>query len=256
MRVYFEKPRTGLGWKGFLYDPDLDGSDDLVRGLARCRALLVQIAELNVPIATEILDPLVAEYFADCLTWVAIGARTSESQIHRQIASDLPCPVGFKNATCGDVAPALHSVRSARASHTFLGIDSYGAVSVRRSRGNEGAHLVLRGGKSGPNHSMVHVAEAAKLATEQGTSPSLIVDCSHDNSGKDCRKQAEVAREVSHQMKQVGSPVVGLMIESHLEEGRQDLAGPLRYGVSVTDPCLGLDETTELLRELAFGFES
>lgn len=255
MRVYFEKPRTGLGWKGFLYDPDLDGSDDLARGLARSRALLVQIAEMGMPIATEILDPMVAEYFADCLSWVAIGARTSESQIHRQLASDLPCPVGFKNATSGDVMSALHSVRSAGAPHTFLGLDSYGVVSVRRSRGNEAAHLVLRGGTSGPNHSALHVQQVARLAREQGTSASLIVDCSHGNSGKDCRRQAEVVREVGKQMRQEASPVVGLMMESHLEEGSQSLSEPLRYGVSVTDPCLGFDETAALVKGLALGFE-
>src|SRR5690606_8784266 len=196
MRVYFEKPRTTVGWKGFLYDPDVDGSHDLKKGLERARSLLVQIAELGVPIATEILDPLVADYLEDCLSWVAIGARTSESQIHRQLASGLGCPVGFKNGTDGSVTVAVQASQAAEQSHTHLGINALGQVVMKRTSGNPATHVVLRGGKHGPNHDAESVAEAARSLRNQGRRAAMIVDCSHGNSEKDYTKQPEVARAV------------------------------------------------------------
>jgi 3-deoxy-7-phosphoheptulonate synthase len=249
MRVYFEKPRTTTGWKGFLYDPDLNGACDLAKGLGRARALLVRIAELGLPMASEILDPIAADYFSDCLTWAAVGARTSESQIHRQMASSLHCPVGFKNATDGSVLPAIQAMVAASTPHTFLGVDEYGCVSVRRSAGNADGHVVLRGGHNGPNYSREDVALTRRLLLSEGVAASLLIDCSHGNSGKDYRRQAEVAREV---MQRVAEGLAqGLMLESHLREGRQDVEGPRRYGVSVTDACIDFEETEEILRTLS-----
>lgn len=261
MRVYFEKPRTTVGWKGFLYDPDLDGSDDLARGLARARALMVQIAEMGVPIATEILDPMVAEYLGDCITWVAIGARTSESQIHRQLASGLACPVGFKNGTDGSVEIAIQASESAAHPHSHLGIDQHGRAAVLRSRGNPSTHVVLRGGKDGPNHDRESVAKVGETLRKQGKRTSVLIDCSHQNSRKTYSLQPEVARMVMAQMNQEHADVVGLMIESHLRAGFQSLkvngAPPrLEYGVSVTDGCIDFATTAGLLEELARGHAS
>lgn len=254
MRVYFEKPRTSVGWKGFLYDPALDGSDDLPRGLERARALMVQIAELGVPMATEILDPLVVPYLEDCLSWVAVGARTSESQIHRQMASGLSCPVGFKNATDGSISVAAQAMTSAKQAHTHLGIDAYGAVSAVRTAGNPAAHLVLRGGTSGPNYCEFSVARAGEQLKQAGHRPEVLVDVSHGNSEKDFRRQGQVARAVFAQLGRRDVDVLGIMLESHLNEGRQELGPGLKYGVSVTDGCISLAETEELLREMASGF--
>jgi 3-deoxy-7-phosphoheptulonate synthase len=251
MRVYFEKPRTTVGWKGFLYDPDLDGSDDLARGLVRARSLLVKIAELGLPIATEILDPLAADYLEDCLSWVAIGARTSESQIHRQVASRLPCPVGFKNGTDGSVTVAAQASESAASPHTHLGIDENGRVAVKRSLGNRATHLVLRGGKSGPNFDAPSVAAAARALEELGQRGAVLVDCSHGNSEKDHNRQIAVARAVMAQMSEKHADVLGLMLESHLVAGRQSMESPRQYGVSVTDACIDFGATEGLLLELS-----
>lgn len=250
MRVYFEKPRTSVGWKGFLYDPDLNGECDLARGLSRARSLLVQIVELGLPIASEVLEPLAAEYFADCFSWVAIGARTSESQIHRQIASSIACPVGFKNATDGSLTTAVQAVEAASQPHTFLGVDDYGSVAVRRSLGNPTGHLVLRGGRTGPNYSREHVQQARALLSQVGSAAALLVDCSHGNSDKDHRRQGEIAREVAKMAVETPQSVAGLMIESNLREGNQDVRAPRDYGVSVTDACISFEETESLLREL------
>jgi 3-deoxy-7-phosphoheptulonate synthase len=249
MRVYFEKPRTTTGWKGFLYDPDLNGDCDLAKGMSRARALLVRIADLGLPMASEILDPIAAEYFSDCLSWTAVGARTSESQIHRQMASSLPCPVGFKNATDGSLLAAIQAVQAASEPHAFLGVDDYGSVSVRRSAGNPAGHVVLRGGRSGPNYSREQVDLARGLLHSEGVKASLLVDCSHGNSGKDHRRQAEVFRSVMRRVSE--GTVQGLMLESHLREGRQDIEGPRSYGVSVTDACIDFEETETLLRMFA-----
>lgn len=257
MRAYFEKPRTSLGWKGFLYDPGLDGSDDLVRGLVEARRLLVDLAELGVPTATELLEPLVAPYFADTLSWAAIGARTTESQPHRQLASSLPLPVGFKNGTDGSVDAAVCAVIAARAPHCHLGIDAQGQLSLLESAGNPGAHVVLRGGRTGPNYDARSAQEAAAALRAAGVPSTVVIDCSHGNSGKDHTRQPSVARTVIGHLSARLEGVAGLMLESHLVAGRQDLgAGPLVYGQSVTDACIDFETTTALLRELAGGVRS
>ncbi len=251
MRAYFEKPRTTVGWKGFLYDPNLDGSDDLSLGLERTRALLVRLAEMNLPLATEILDPLLAPFIDDCLSWVAIGARTSESQIHRQMASALPCPVGFKNGTDGSVENAAHAIASAATRHTRLGIDDAGRAALLESRGNAACHLVLRGGTAGPNYSVDEVRRAAQTLVELGRAPCILIDCSHGNSEKDHNRQPQVARAVMKQLGQDHADVLGLMLESHLESGRQGIAAPRRYGVSITDSCIDFSTTERLMLEFA-----
>jgi 3-deoxy-7-phosphoheptulonate synthase len=257
MRVYLEKPRTTVGWKGFLYDPDLNGTDDLLQGLQRGRRLMTRIAEMGVPIATELLDPIVAPYLADCLTWVAIGARTTESQIHRQLASSLPCPVGFKNGTDGSVNAASSACIAASRAHTHLGVDCDGRAALLCSAGNQHTHVVLRGGHSGPNFDSHSVQQAASDMSSRGLRAALLVDCSHGNSEKDYRRQPQVARSVMQQMRAaVGdSPLIGLMLESHLCAGSQPLdvaADPeaLRYGVSVTDGCIDFATTEALLSEI------
>ncbi len=250
MRVYFEKPRTTVGWKGFLYDPDLNGRSDLEAGLRRGRALMVKIAELGVPIATEILDPLTARYFEDCLSWVAIGARTTESQIHRQLASDLDCAVGFKNGTDGSVDVALQAMEAAAQSHSHLAADDEGRIVMRQSAGNTATHVVLRGGRAGPNYSRDAVLRVGEALRTRGR-PAVLVDCSHGNSEKDFRRQPEVAREVIRQMHQEHADVFGLMLESHLVAGKQSDEGTLKYGVSVTDGCIDFSTTEALLLEMA-----
>lgn len=251
MRVYLEKPRTTVGWKGFLYDPDLTGESDLAEGLRRGRALMVQIAELGLPIATEILDPLAADYFEDCLSWVAIGARTAESQIHRQLASGLGCAVGFKNGTDGSVTIATQAMEAAGEPHAHLGIDEHGRVAMKRTRGNRATHVVLRGGSSGPNYQTEAVARVSEILRTSGQRPAILVDCSHGNSEKDYRRQPTVARAVMSQMKQSHADVFGLMIESHLFSGKQPAEGLREYGVSVTDGCIDFATTEGLLLEMA-----
>jgi 3-deoxy-7-phosphoheptulonate synthase len=252
MRAYFEKPRTSLGWKGFLYDPDLDGSDDLGRGLREARRLLVELAHLGVPTATELLEPLVAPYLADTLSWAAIGARTTESQTHRQLASTLPLPVGFKNGTDGSVEAAVCAVLAARSKHSLMAVDAHGRLCVLQSPGNPGAHVVLRGGRSGPNYDAASVAQAAGALQAAGLDAALVVDCSHGNSGKDHRRQPVAAAAVIEHLQQRTLGVAGLMLESHLVAGRQELGqGPLVYGQSVTDACIDFETTAEVLRSLA-----
>ncbi len=248
MRAYFEKPRTTIGWKGFLYDPDMDGSHDLARGLERARALLVELSELGLPLATEILDPLTAPYFEDCLSWAAIGARTAESQIHRQLVSGLECPVGFKNGTDGSVSIALAAMESARVPHTHLGIDRNGRISIAETRGNRDTHVVLRGGRSGPNYDAESIT---RLAGSQDMTLPLLVDCSHGNSGKDYRKQCEVAEAVMAQLPRRDVRLMGLMIESHVEAGRQEPGKPASPHKSVTDACIGFEATQSLLESMA-----
>lgn len=251
MRVYLEKPRTTVGWKGFLYDPDLTGRSDLGEGLCRGRALMVQIAELGLPIATEILDPLAADYFEDCLSWVAIGARTAESQIHRQVASGLGCAVGFKNGTDGSVTIATQAMEAAGQPHSHLGIDEHGRVAMKSTGGNSATHVVLRGGSGGPNYQTEVVARVAESLRGSGQRPAVLVDCSHGNSEKDYRRQPEVARAVMSQLKQKHADVLGLMLESHLFSGKQSAEGAREYGVSVTDGCIDFATTEGLLLEMA-----
>ncbi len=253
MRTYFEKPRTTIGWKGMINDPDLDGRCDIERGLAAARRLLLEINELGVACATEVLDPVTPQYVADLIAWAAIGARTTESQTHREIASGLSMPVGFKNATGGDLEGARNAMLSAREPHSFLGITPEGAAAVIRTRGNADRQIVLRGGGGVTNFDAASIAAAAALVADQEIARPVVVDCSHGNSCKDPARQAEVAREVVATWLGGPTAVAGILLESHIEEGRQDWRpdAPLRYGVSLTDACIGWAETEALLDEVA-----
>lgn len=250
MRAYLEKPRTSVGWKGMLYDPDMNGSDDLGAGLEASRSLLLRLVELGVPLATEALNPLAMPYLDDLISWVAIGARTTESQTHREMASALPCSVGFKNGTDGGLDVAINALISAANPHSFFSMCQDGQINHMRSVGNPYGQLVLRGGKHGPNYDAVHLAQAKKMMTEAGLIPSVLVDCSHENSGKDHALQSKVVENILAQ-KTAGCDVIkGLMLESHLVEGRQNISDTMNYGQSVTDACIGWDETDALIEKI------
>ena len=252
MRVYFEKPRTTTGWKGLINDPHLDESCDVAHGLALARSLLVDLVELGLPTATEFLDPIIPQYTADLVAWAAIGARTTEAQTHREMSSGLSMPVGFKNATDGDIQVALDAMLSSRAPHSFLGIDQDGATSIVQTTGNPDTHIVLRGGRSGPNYDPASVASAVERMQKAGLRPALMIDCSHANSGKDPARQPEVWRSLLEQRRSGRREIMGAMLESHLEAGAQKLgADPstLRYGVSITDGCMDWATTESLLLE-------
>ncbi len=255
IRVYFEKPRTTVGWKGLIYDPHLDGTYDIQEGLHRARRILLKVADLGLPAATEFLDPIVPQYLADLVSWGAIGARTIESQIHRQMASGLSMPVGLKNGTDGSMQTAVDAIIAARSSHGFLGIDRAGRASMVRTSGNEDTHLVLRGGRGGANYGAGAVAEAQRRLRTAGIPSGLVVDCSHDNSGKDYTRQGVVLRNVVAQRASGDRGIVGAMIESHLVPGKQqfDESDPstLQHGVSITDSCIGWQETEQLVTEIA-----
>ncbi|HVW26297.1 MAG TPA: 3-deoxy-7-phosphoheptulonate synthase [Polyangiaceae bacterium] len=253
MRVYFEKPRTTLGWKGLINDPYLDETFQINEGLRRARRFLLQIAELGLPSGTEFLDPITPQFIADLVAWGAIGARTTESQVHRQLSSGLSMPIGFKNGTYGTVQLAVDAVVSAAHPHRFLGVTEQGLAAIVQTTGNPDCHVILRGGTSGPNFDEPSVTKAAELLRKAGLRPSVLVDCSHGNSNKDFRKQPEVAHEIARQVSGGSDAVFGVMIESFLREGRQDLTDPtnLVYGQSVTDACLGWDATLPILVELA-----
>jgi 3-deoxy-7-phosphoheptulonate synthase len=253
MRVYFAKPRTTVGWKGLINDPDLNGSFDIGTGLRLARHLLVDLAELGLPAGTEFLDPVTPHYLADAVAWGAIGARTVESQLHREVASGLPMPVGFKNATSGSVKVAVDALVAAREPHRFVGATAAGEVAVMTTPGNPRTHLILRGGTEGTNFGAAEVADAVSMLTARGLEPRLMVDCSHGNSGRDAERQPAVAREIAARFAAGEPGLMGLMLESHLVAGRQTLAGnqPLRYGQSITDACLGWDDTEALLRHVA-----
>ena len=252
MRVYFEKPRTTLGWKGLINDPHLNGTFDMATGLRLARQLLLDITRLGLPTGTEFLDPITPQYLDDLVSWAAIGARTTESQTHRQMASGLSMPVGFKNATNGEVQIAIDAMRAARSPHHFVGIDEAGSTCVVATRGNRDGHLILRGGRDAPNYAPESVADAAAQLEAAGLHPALMVDCSHANSGKRHEEQEVVWRNLLDQRRGDGSsPIVGAMLESNLGEGSQKLDDDpkvLRYGVSITDACIGWDKTDELLR--------
>lgn len=253
MRTYFEKPRTTVGWKGLLYDPHLDGSHDVVGGLRMARELLLAVAQLGVPTATELLDPALFTYIEDLVSWAAVGARTTESQLHRQAVSALGLPVGFKNATDGRCAVAIDAMQSAAAPHVFPALSLTGQLELRRSPGNPDTHLILRGGSGGPNYEADHVRAAAEaLGAARFDACRLMVDCSHGNSNKDYRRQPLVAACVAEQLRD-GAPLSGVMLESYLVEGRQSLepGRSRRYGQSVTDGCIGLETTREVLLRLA-----
>jgi 3-deoxy-7-phosphoheptulonate synthase len=249
MRTYFEKPRTTVGWKGLVNDPRLDGSCHVDEGLALARQILLDINDLGLPCATEFLDPISPQYLADAVAWAAIGARTTESQTHREMASGLSMPVGFKNGTDGDYSVAIDGMVSSAHPHSFLGVRSDGTAAVVKTAGNPDTHVVLRGGRGTTNFDRANVEAVASKIAKRG----VMIDCSHGNSKKDPALQSDVLREVAAQIRGGTEGILGVMLESHLEEGRQDWAPatPLRYGVSITDACIGFEETDGLLRELA-----
>jgi len=251
MRVYFEKPRTTVGWKGLINDPHLDGSYDIETGLKKARRLLLQITDTGLPAATEFLDPIVPQYTADLVSWAAVGARTTESQTHREMASGLSMPVGFKNATDGSLQIAIDAMTSARAPHNFLGIDQEGVTSIIRTTGNPDGHVVLRGGRLQTNYDPESIAQATATLAKAGLPAVLMVDCSHANSGKQHARQEEVWRSVIAQRSEGNATLIGLMVESYLDEGNQPIpktVAELRYGVSITDACIGWETTERMLR--------
>ncbi|MBT4341411.1 MAG: 3-deoxy-7-phosphoheptulonate synthase [Chloroflexi bacterium] len=251
MRVYFEKPRTTVGWKGLINDPNLDGTFDMQAGLTRARAFLLEVLKLGLPAGTEFLDPFTPQYLADLISWGAIGARTTESQTHRQMASGLSMPIGYKNGTGGSLQIAVDAMMAARSPHSFLGIDLDGRASVVKTAGNKAQHLILRGGSTGPNYDKEIVAKASSLLEGAGLRPNVVIDCSHANSNKDHNRQPIVFRDAIKQRTSGNKGVIGLMLESHLNEGNQSLGDPsvLKYGVSITDACINWETTEELLHE-------
>jgi len=252
MRVYFEKPRTTTGWKGLINDPHLDGSLDVNTGLRMARRLLLEVLDYGLPVGTEFLDPITPQYIADAVSWGAIGARTTESQTHRQLGSGLSMPIGFKNRTDGNVQVAVDAVRAAAASHAFAGIDDAGAPAILYTKGNPDGHVILRGGRGTPNHRADGVAAALELLRGAGLSERLVIDASHDNSGKDPGRQVLAAGEIADQVADGNRAIAGVMLESFLVEGRQDLGdGELVYGQSITDPCLDWEATVSILDQLA-----
>jgi 3-deoxy-7-phosphoheptulonate synthase len=250
MRVYFEKPRTTVGWKGLINDPGMDGSCDVERGLRTARALLLDIGELGLAVGCEFLEPTSPHYIADTIAWGAIGARTTESQIHRQLASGLSMPVGFKNGTDGNVQPAIDGAKAAAAQHVFFGIDGLGRGAVVETAGNPDCHVILRGGSTGPNHDTGSVARAVNALAATGLPPRVMIDCSHANSGKDHLRQAEVANELAGRIACGERGIGGLMLESFLVAGSQSLGGELVYGQSVTDKCMDFATTADVLARL------
>src|SRR5579859_5607441 len=249
MRTYFEKPRTIVGWKGLISDPSLDGSSNIPEGLALARSVLLRIGAMGLPCGTEFLDPIVPQYVSDLVTWAAIGARTTESQTHRQMASGLSMPVGFKNSTDGSLQNAMNAILSARSAHAFLGIDENGATSVVKTRGNPDCHIVLRGGGGQSNYHSSDIANAAAMCARHDIARGVMVDCSHATSGKDHTKHAAIFRQIVDTYRDGQSSILGVMIESNLMPGKQSWAEgkQLARGVSITDSCIGWDETESLL---------
>jgi 3-deoxy-7-phosphoheptulonate synthase len=253
MRVYFEKPRTTVGWKGLIMDPRLDGSQDIAEGLRLARTFLRDVLDLGLPTATEMLDPITPQYIADLVCWCAIGARTTESQTHRQMASGLSMPLGFKNGTDGSLQTAINAIRAAAQPQTFLGISHDGVASAIVTRGNSNCHIVLRGGTSGPNYSPAHIRETEGLLEKAGLPKAIMVDCSHGNSAKQPERQPEVLRAVLDQVAAGNTSIMGAMIESNLFAGSQPFPQPrarLHYGVSITDPCIDWTATEVAIREM------
>lgn len=253
MRVYFEKPRTTVGWKGLINDPHLDDSCDLAHGLALGRQVLLDILALDLPTATEFLDPVIPQYTADLISWAAIGARTTESQTHRELASGLSMPVGFKNGTDGSIQTAIDAMGSSRSPHSFLGIDQDGATSIVKTLGNPHCHIVLRGGRNGPNFAAEHVQDAQQKLAKAGLPTGVMVDCSHANSGKDPKRQPDVWRDILAQRRAGNTLLCGAMLESNIHFGTQSMPtnpAELKYGVSITDACMDWETTEALLREI------
>jgi 3-deoxy-7-phosphoheptulonate synthase len=251
MRVYFEKPRTAIGWKGLIMDPRLDASGDIPAGLELARTFLRDVIDLGLPTATELLDPITPQYIADLICWSTVGARTTESQVHRQMASGLSMPLGFKNGTDGSIDSAINAIRAASQPQTFLGVSLEGRASAVTTRGNPNCHIVLRGGRPGPNYSNEHIDGVEQGLARAGLIQAILVDCSHDNSGKKPELQGEVFTHVVDQAAHGRSSIIGAMIESNLEPGSQKFPAALdqlRYGVSITDGCIGWHETEVLVR--------
>jgi len=251
MRVYFEKPRTRLGWRGLILDPHIDGSYDIQAGLRAARRLLCEITDMGLPAGSEMLDPIVPQFTSDLISWASIGARTTESQTHREMASGLSMPVGFKNGTDGSIDVAVNALSSSRYPHSFIGIDPEGRTCVLNTSGNDTGHVILRGGRGGPNYHDESVEDASRMLMEAGYSPAVMVDCSHANSSKDPSRQEKVLRSVVRQRREGQTAIIGFMMESNLGHGRQDIPenlDDLVYGVSVTDPCIGWDATENSLR--------
>ncbi len=253
MRVYFEKPRTTTGWKGLINDPHIDGTFDIETGLRKARELLIWLAELELPVATEALDPISPQYLAELFSWSAIGARTSESQTHREMASGLSMPVGFKNGTDGSLGIAINALKSAASGHRFMGINPQGQVSIIGTKGNPDGHIILRGGKQ-PNYDSVCVADAEVELADAGLTAGLMVDCSHANSSKDYRRQPAVAKNVVNQILEGNQSIIGVMLESHINAGNQKAddknQDELEYGVSITDGCIDWQTTEELIAQM------
>lgn len=258
MRTYFEKPRTTVGWKGLINDPDLDDSFQIERGIRIARKLMAQITHMGLPVGTELLDTISPQYLSDLISWGAIGARTTESQLHRELTSATDHPVGFKNGTDGGVKVAIDAMQSARASHAFMGVGPHGRASIVRSRGNDNVHVILRGGSKGTNFDAVSVAEtrSSLIKTQPNLHPSIMIDCSHGNSSKDYKNQPKVLKSICEQLSNGSDEgaISGVMIESNIHEGRQDIPkeGPigLKYGVSITDACVNFGETVKMLKSL------
>ena len=252
MRVYFEKPRTTVGWKGLINDPHLDGSYDINVGLQTARQFLLDVNELGMPAAMEFLDTITPQYTADLVSWGAIGARTTESQVHRELASGLSCPVGFKNGTDGNVRVAIDAIKTAQSPHHFLSFTKEGKAAIFSTNGNDDCHIILRGGKT-PNYDTKSVQAACEILINSGLAAKLMVDCSHGNSSKDYNKQKHVANDIATQLSAGDQRIMGVMLESHLKEGRQDHAPGcnLEYGKSITDACLGWDDSVGVLEHLA-----
>lgn len=253
MRVYFEKPRTTVGWKGLISDPHLDDTGDMEEGLRMARKLLIDINEMGLPCATELLDPIIAAYMAELVSWAAIGARTTESQTHRQMASGISAPLGFKNNSDGNLNVAINAMLSAQSPHSFLGIDDENNTCILKTKGNADVHIILRGGNGRPNYHLEDIEECEKKLEAAGFTPRIMVDCSHENSGKDHSKQRIVIRDLSFQKEHGNQSIFGVMLESNLSEGKQGIPSDLselQYGVSVTDACIGWEETEKLLKDL------
>jgi 3-deoxy-7-phosphoheptulonate synthase len=253
MRTYFEKPRTTVGWKGLINDPHLDGTCDIATGMELARTILLKINQSGMPCATELLDPISPQYIADLISWTAIGARTTESQTHREMASGVSMPVGFKNGTEGSLHVAVNAMTSARTPHHFVGINADGQTSIIKTMGNPDRHIVLRGGGGKTNYEAEHVAKAEAAVSGEGIARPIMIDCSHDNSNKDHTRQGTVAREVLRQFREGRQSIMGLMLESNLNSGKQTWKQgvALVHGVSITDACLGWNDTAALLNELA-----
>ncbi|KAJ3320767.1 hypothetical protein HDV06_005060 [Boothiomyces sp. JEL0866] len=264
MRVYFEKPRTTVGWKGLINDPNLDGSFAINKGLRTGRQILLDLNEMGVPCAVEFLDTISPQYLADLVSWGAIGARTTESQVHRELASGLSVPVGFKNGTDGNITVAVDAIRAASSGHNFLSVTKQGLSAIVETLGNDSCHVILRGGNTGPNFDSTHVRDCGERLIKAGLKPSVMIDCSHGNSSKQHKRQIVVAQDIVNQMSVASTPslvssgdfITGVMIESHLKEGRQNLTddlSALEYGKSITDACIHWEDTKEVLDNLAKG---